>query len=620
VPQMRREPLPTRTATAIRLAFVTLALTSVVLGYLGLNHYVRAEEAARILPSGDDSPASLLYYDLELFLVQSTPLSIGGPPPWPLQIARFSAPCVALYALAELAIALFATRIRHRRLRRMRGHAIVCGATRAAESLAERLRASGMQVVVVALGVSGVDRADRSRLSADPRAAWSLLTAGAARAARIYACLDLDEENAEVASVAERLRLESGYPEKIHVLIKDLDLCSSLRARRWSLAESVGQHLDFFNPDELAAQATVRADEAAFAARAQPAEIAVVGTGAYARSVLVEFARQWVARSGTGAPVRVLLIGKDAVACACELYGRYSFLADACQIEPRTEPLEEVLARRRGDPEMPPLNRLHLCQDDESEAFKSALGALGLFQAARAEVVVRLDRMAGLAEGFRPTRDGGLLFDALGGRLRLVDATMVGCTPELIEDGLVEQLARASHQHYLTTQIRAGALPGSSAALVRWEELNEEYKSSNRDQVVEIGRKLAGVGCLLSPRHVGDPPFSFRADELEFFAELEHERWLTERNRRGWTWAPEHDEAEMLHPDLVTWGELTEEARRKDRQAIQAWPQILAEAGLAVIRGRPPAAPDGSDPACAASPDAEPGGTAHRREQKEGAS
>ena len=617
--QIRREPLPTRTATAVRLAFVALALASVVLGYLGLNHYVRVEEAARILPKGDDASANLLYYDLELFLVQSTPLSLGGPPPWALQIARFSAPCVALYALAELAIALFATRIRYRRLRRMRGHAIVCGATRAAESLAERLRASGMQVVVVAPEVPGVGRADRGRLSADPRAARSLLAAGATRAARIYACLDLDEENAEVAGVAERLRLGSGYPEKIHVLIRDLDLCSSLRARRWSLPETVGQHLDFFNPDELAAQATVRADEAAFDARARPAEIAVVGTGAYARSVLVEFARQWVARDGTGAPVRALLIGKDAVACACGLYGRYSFLADACRIEPRTEPFEEVLARRRGDPEAPPLSRLYLCQDDESETFKSALGALGLFQASRAEVVVRLDRMAGLAEGFRPSLDGGMLFDALGGRLRLVDATMVGCTPELIEDGLVEQLARAGHQHYWTTQVQAGALPGSSAALVRWEELDEEYRSSNRDQVVEIGRRLAGIGCLLSPRRFDDPPFSYRADELESFAELEHERWFAERTRRGWTWSPEHDEAKMLHPDLVPWNELTEEAREKDRQAVRAGPQMLADAGLAVIRGRPPAAPDCSDPARGADPDAGPGGTAHRREQKEGA-
>lgn len=619
MPQLRREPLPTRTAAAIRLAFIVLALASIVLGYIGLSHYVQGEEAARILPRGDDASASLLYYDLELFLVQSTPLSLGGPPPWPLQIARFSAPCVALYTLAEIAIALFATRIRHGRLRRARGHAIVCGATRAAESLAERLRANGMQVVVVALGVTAVGRADRNRLAADPRAARSLLAAGAARAAQLYACLDLDEENAEVAGVAERLRLGSGCPAKIYVLIKDLDLCSSLRARRWSLAETVGQHLDFFNPDELAAQATVRVDEAAFATRTQSAEIAVVGTGAFARSVLVEFARQSVARGGTGGPVRALLIGRDSVACACELYGRYSFLADACRIEPRTEPFEEVLARRRGDCEAPPLSRLYLCQDDESEAFKAALGAFSLSQAALVEVVVRLDRMAGLAEGFRPSRDGGVLFDALGGRLRLVDATRVGCAPELIEDDLVEQLARASHQRYWTTQVQAGALPGSTAALVRWEELGEEYKSSNRNQVVDIGRKLADIGCLLSPRRFSDPPFFYQADELELFAELEHERWFTERSQRGWTWGPEHDEAKMLHPDLVAWGDLTEEAREKDRQAVRAGPQILADAGLAVLRGRPPAAPDGSDPARGASPDAGPGGTVRRREQKEGA-
>ena len=593
--QVHREPLPTRAAVAVRVFFIVLALFSLVLGYIGLGQYVRAEEIAGTLPRGDDASANLLYYDLELFLVQSSPLSIGGPPPWPLQIARFSAPFVAIYTLAELVIALFATRIRHWRLRRTRGHAVVCGATRAAESLAERLRANGVHVVMVAFDASAAGHAVLGRLSADPRSPRSLLAAGAARAARLYTCLEFDEENAEVAGAAERLRTTAGHPEKIHVLIRDLDLCGSLRARRWSLAQTVGRHLDFFNPDELAAQATVRTDDSAFADATRPPEIAVVGTGPFARSVLVEFARQWVDRGEPGRePVRALLIGRDAAACASALYGRYSFLTEACRIEPRTEPFEEVLARRRDETGSRPLNRLYLCQEDEGEALKSALDAAGLSQVTLAEVVVRLDRMAGLAEGFRPSRDGGVLFDALGGRLRLVDATAVGCDPELIGHDLVERLAQACHQYYRAARLRAGARAGSAAAPARWEELTEEYRSSNREQVVDIGRKLAVIGCLLSPRRAGDPQFTYRDDELELLAELEHERWMAERTRQGWTWGPQRDEAAMLHPDLVPWPALGDEAREKDRDAVRAVPLMFADAGLAVIRGGASQFPDES--------------------------
>jgi len=585
VPQIRREPLSTRAVTTIRVFFVVLGLASMVLGYIGLGPHVHAEELTQRLGKGNDSVADLLYYDLELFLVQSTPLSVGGPPPWQLQIARFGAPSVALYALAEILVALFATRFRYRRLRRMRGHAIVCGATRAAEAVAERLRGNGMRVVMVAPDASTEAPAERGRLAADPRSPRSLLAAGADRAALLYACLDQDAENAQVASAAERLRTENGHPEKIRVLIEDLDLCTSLRARRWSLAETAEQHLDFFTPDELAAQAIVRADDAAFGADGRPPEIAVVGTGAFARSVLIELARRWSTHPGPRrGPIRALLIGPDAAACASALYGRYAFLPEVCRIEPRTEPFEEVLARHADDPATPRLRRLYLCQEDEKEALTSALDAAGLPGAAFAEVVVRLDRMAGLAGGFRPGRDGAALFDALGGRLRLVDVTATGCDPDLIEDGFAERLARACHHHYHTAQLRAGAVPGSSPALVSWEELGDEYKSANRDQAAGIGRRLATLGCLLSPRRPGDPQFAYEDDELELLAELEHERWVEERTRRGWTWGPRRDEAAKHHPDLLPWRELTEAAREKDRQAVLAGPALLADAGLAIIR------------------------------------
>ena len=593
-----REPLARRTVTAIRLSCAVLGVASMILGFIGLSLYMHAHN-----PPTRVYASNVLYYDVELFLVQSTPLANGGPTPWQLQIARFCAPTVALYAFAEFCAAIFAGGIRRSRLRRMRGHAIVCGSNRTAGLLAQRLRAGGTRVVVVTAESPGT--VDRNTLVADPCSPASLRAVGAARAERLYSCLDLYEDNAQTADAAERIQQEHGHPRRIHILIQDLGLCSALRARRWSLVGSAGRHVDFFNLDELAGLASVRATTRlpGGSANGSPngsgttartgSEIAIVGTGAFARSVLLESARQWAARGGERSePLGVILIAQDALDVASELSGRYAFLASSCRVTPRAEPFGRVLAQRRADPASLPLRRLYLCQEDEGEAFKSAIDTATRLQSTFTEVVVRLDRTAGLVGGFQPDRSGGALFDTLDGRLRLVDVSAEGCDPALIENGLTEQLARACHQYYLTTTLGAGALPGSSRSLVAWEELDDEYREACRSQIVDVGRKLAMIGCLISPRHADAPQFVFQPSELEFLAELEHERWTADRLRTGWTWGPRRDDAARAHPSLVPWSELSEGERDKDRAAILTITPILADAGLTPIRNRP-IEPDG---------------------------
>ncbi|MGH6657181.1 MAG: RyR domain-containing protein [Actinocrinis sp.] len=673
VAQSLRESLPTRLVLAVRLALVVVAFGSMILGYFGMGPLIRwqlAQNAAAqspvstnaespntespngaspkasipssvlpFRPTESDSGPNLVYYDLELFLGQSQPVAQATWLPWQLQIARFAAPSVALYAIAEGSVALFASRFRRSRLRRQRGHAVVCGSTRTAQTVAVRLREHGMRVVVVADDVIGWPARDTS--VADPRTAAGLETAGVANAHRLYACMDHSEENAQIASAAERIRAAAGRPERIHVLISDLELCTALRARRLSLAESTGRHLGFFNPDELAAHATVRTDAGATESGLDGAapQLAIVGSGAFARSVLVEAARQWLARGGAGRqPLEVTLIDANADRVAARLLERYAFLEHSCLIHPDTEPFEAVLKRRGAAPELGPLRRLYLCQENESEALKAALDTAVRFQSAFLEVVVRLDRLVGMAAGFAPRPAatdqncagpgagaaatgpeslgcsvaptsssasdgpedqvidvsglgwhvaGGAVFDALGGRLRLVDVTGLGCDPEVIDEDLAEWLARACHLHYLSGSLDAGAEPGSSPALVPWEDLRHDYREANRSQVSDIGNKLVAIGSVLSPRQADTPGFAFRGGEIERLAVLEHGRWLAERRTRGWTLGRTRDEAAKKHPAMVGWDALPEDERDKDRDAVRQLPAMLADAGLSIIRVEP---------------------------------
>ena len=156
----------------------------------------------------------------------------------------------------------------------------------------------------------------------------------------------------------------------------------------------------------------------------------------------------------------------------------------------------------------------------------------------------------------------------------------------------VEALARAAHGYYCQEARARGETGTAQAALRPWEELPEGYREANRGQVRDIPNKLHVLGYELAPAH------GLRASEivitdaqLEQLAMREHDRWMSERLRNGWTYAPVRDNATKKHPLLVPWEQLNEIEKEKDRDAVRNVPKLLALAGFRV---RPLAEPDGS--------------------------
>lgn len=68
---------------------------------------------------------------------------------------------------------------------------------------------------------------------------------------------------------------------------------------------------------------------------------------------------------------------------------------------------------------------------------------------------------------------------------------------------------------------------------------------------------------------------------VEVLARLEHTAWMNERLETGWSYAPGEKSLEQrTHPCLVSWEQLPEAEKEKDRQQMRAVPAILSEAGL----------------------------------------
>jgi uncharacterized membrane protein len=147
---------------------------------------------------------------------------------------------------------------------------------------------------------------------------------------------------------------------------------------------------------------------------------------------------------------------------------------------------------------------------------------------------------------------------------------------------VTEQLAKAIHGAYLQAAAGRGEAPGSRPPLRPWDELPDEVKESNRAQARQVGEKLAVIGCLMVPAFDPALTFEFDDEEVQVLARLEHERWMGERMASGYAHGPARQG--RMHPDLVPWEELPDEARAKDVAAVQRIPAMLASVGFQALR------------------------------------
>jgi hypothetical protein len=553
----RATPSTARTLTAARVGFVLLVVSSFLTGYLGLWQLASHGAANGVSTSVWD----LLYADLQLFVLQSPPVSPDVP--LALQIARFAAPAVTVYALIAAGYALFADRLRARRAQRRRGHVIVTGDTPAARTLTQRLVQAGATVVAVPGDGSDPD---------------VLRAAGVLGATKLYAVADdrLDSSvNITTALAALTLRQTSPGLDT-HAHVPDATLALALRARRIGLSRGDANSIDFFSIDELAAHELARGDDFRWAT-SRDCGILVAGAETFGRTLIVEYARQWrLRRPDPAATLSVTLVDPQAKTVAHDLASLYPVVAAVCDLRPVVGGLTAVA----GALVPGRTRRVFLCTADEQHNLQAALTLTDLWQAGDDSLVVRLDRLAQLGPSFG---DGQHHLDGLSGRLRLVGVNDLGSRTVAVNEDLTQRIAHAIHDNYVAEQIAAGATFGQ-AAVVGWEDLADTYRAANIAQAKDIGVKLKKIGCTVAPATADQEPFEFTADEVEQLSIHEHVRWSEERRSQGWVYDAVRDDALKHHDCLVDWDVLPEARREQDRSAVRGIPHVLADVGLRIIR------------------------------------
>lgn len=153
----------------------------------------------------------------------------------------------------------------------------------------------------------------------------------------------------------------------------------------------------------------------------------------------------------------------------------------------------------------------------------------------------------------------------------------------ILEQNTVECLSRAVFENYREHLRR----DGKEIKYERYEDQPEDYKESCLaqarsycDKVRLLGYELVGVRECDEARCVRQ----FTEEEVEFLAREEHDRWVEERTRAGWTYGPVKDEDRKVSPYLVPWSELEDDIREYDRVPVREMIGLVESAGLTVAR------------------------------------
>lgn len=546
------------------------------------------------MSSGLDVPDSL-YASLQLFFLDYKETGFA---PLPLNIARFLAAGVSLSALLAAGISLFRNNFDRIVARRMRNHYVVCGLGTRGTHLARSLRTAGHRVVAIERNPGNPAISETRRIGipvivGDATQSAVLRSAGLMCAIHVVVLTHSDASNAAIVSRISRLRPEieqeldnaayRGCHVHAHISAATWDtLMTSFMFRSWRPSAAI----EWFNLNRIAARellsfaapipklAPSGDDGAEIADPAADRRIGIIGSNELSHCLVLEeakrrhYLRMW---SATSSPRQIVTF--------CDPEGTMASVQDLSSNEGLPQVIDIRLLSGKVSTnwdELAKCDAVFICLDDPAESIGYAWHLLERGGSKSRRIVVCSSVEIGELESL-------LARDPRATNLTFVNLHELACSYLIFENSFLEELARENHLAYLRE------VQGEPASKP-WSEIDRQDRDSNRNAVWHhMYVKLPAL--RLEARPIIDfsaSTYSFPREEVEFLAEMEHERWLAEKRMQGWKPAPpgvvKQDRHKRIHPDMVPWQELPEEKKEKDRLFIRALPRMLISAGYTLTK------------------------------------
>lgn len=145
----------------------------------------------------------------------------------------------------------------------------------------------------------------------------------------------------------------------------------------------------------------------------------------------------------------------------------------------------------------------------------------------------------------------------------------------------LEKLGVAIHELYNRKQLER--YPDQPLSYPHFSDLPDTLKYSNLRQARSIGKKLKLVGLEMRPVEKDGKSLQEIPDDIvETLARVEHDEWVRERKSSGWVYGEVKNTAKKISPNLVSYDQLSEDIKDKDRDAIRNIPELLEMVGFGV--------------------------------------
>lgn len=573
--------------------FGLMALITLGLGYIGFTKYYAALGETR-------TPLDIFYRTLQLLPLESE--FVPGPISWELELARLLAPAVAAYAAVIALSMIFKEQLQLLGVRFSKNHVVICGLGRKGLLLAQKFRECRNRVVVIELDKEN-ELLEQCRdygafvIIGNARSREVLRKARVHKAKHLISVCGEDGLNAEVAvNARELVRRRKSKVLTCIVHIVDPHLYHLLEEQEVETRGTGNFRLQFFNIFYSGALSWLEDYSPLTDSEGAPVpspHLLLVGAGRMGESLAARSAKNWHDLSPKPSKkIRITILDRKAELKKESLCLQYPRLSSVCDIISREMEIESLDFQRADflfdEDRKCKVTSVFVCLDNDSLGLSAALALHQHIKEYKIPIVVRMVRDAGLATLFRKEDKGDESHKTLHA-FGLLDRT---CQPEQVLAGINEIIAQAIHKDYIRRQEKKGKTPETRTSqvkdiMVSWDELPEGLKESNRQQADHIGEKLKKMGFGIEPLTDWDEKlFEFTEEEIELMAKMEHERWVSERQRSGWRKGPKNIKKKRS-PYLVPWEKLDEidkDIKEEDRAPVRNLPIYLAKADLKIYR------------------------------------
>jgi hypothetical protein len=158
---------------------------------------------------------------------------------------------------------------------------------------------------------------------------------------------------------------------------------------------------------------------------------------------------------------------------------------------------------------------------------------------------------------------------------------------EEVDEHLIDALARVIHQDYLAQRSEAKSSDSADTSMAPYDQLAPAIRLSNVDHAMHITTRLKEAGYAIRKALPGASIrlMRFSGEEIERMAEWEHRRWCWHKWRQGYIYKPgKKDDENRTHPDLIPYGQLSDEVKEYDRRPVRVMPELLKRAGYEICR------------------------------------